>query len=1110
MNKDVKVQVENGEDGEKHLVLSNSNNSKKHFYFDFVKEFATKDKAGRDEMLIRFRQLIILYCSGEKKYRLSICSDVGAWTFGSLLPEVTENLDDEAANLIADYNGNIAKKKDIQKKIEVNLSQKENYKFNSPEYKKLDDTIHKLKYEENDCKYAIYIDKEKIKSILEKDICDKYREAVIVEGLNDADKFWIGYIQHVVQKQFNKKEAYNIYRISLKYLYEAVFNEWVSFMAKKYIDLGKAVYHFAMPDCSDIRSGKEIYCGKVQPLFEEGLTSFDYERIKAKETLSRDFSVYATYAAGIFSNAVAESEYRLREKKEDPLQYRERDWEKALVSDAKKKILMYFGGQSKWMGTNLDTVSDFEITNALQSTINVIRNSNFHYAGSIVTPDERSIEIVKELFEKEFFGLSRVIREKYLSNNVPVYYNVEDINNFMTYLYRGDSHREAQIPSFGNILKKKEMPSFVTKNIPGNLLAKFDANELEKFRSSLYFVLKEAYYYGFLNEKNLKDRFLKALNDSATDAKNPEALDNFKGRIADMGKSCTFGEICQMLMTDFNQQNQGEYKVKSQIENNKDEKNKKGHKYSHFKMLLYVTIQKAFVEYISEKTDIYGFIKAPVYKISFFDTGEAQKFLESWNANIFNDVKETVLNDSYCLSWYALAHMLSPKQVNQLQGEIKSYIQFVKDINRREKSVLGKEKDTSLVDKTDSYEKILKVLEFVMNFVGKTSNVLTDYFADEDDYAKHLYSYVGFVGKKEEKNNSTLSAFCNKSITKGGVQLTERIGIYHDGMNPIINNNVVKAIMYGNENILSEAASKISADLMNGEISKFFEAKKNLEKVFEKGECVSKEEQERLREFQNLKNRIELHDISIFTEIINDYMAELVNLAYLRERDLMYYQLGFNYIRMEYGNIEEKFKAINAEDISIKTGALLYQIVALYSFDLPIIYKDKGNWILGNDKKFINFVELYCEEDMNNLENTFMSGLELFENKKLHDELHNIRNDIDHLKYLIKPEKSLLYMYSQIYNGFFYYDTKLKKSVSYIFTNILAKYFVIANTEMKTEYENDKRFALLKIKDLGSDVFTFKGKKKDKFGKDKEYKYELPVRNKEFLSEVKKIVNYNI
>ena len=63
---------------------------------------------------------------------------------------------------------------------------------------------------------------------------------------------------------------------------------------------------------------------------------------------------------------------------------------------------------------------------------------------------------------------------------------------------------------------------------------------------------------------------------------------------------------------------------------------------------------------------------------------------------------------------------------------------------------------------------------------------------------------------------------------------------------------------------------------------------------------------------------------------------------------------------------------------------------------------------------------------------------------------------------------------------------------------------------MKTEYENDKRFALLKIKDLGSDVFTFKGKKKDKFGKDKEYKYELPVRNKEFLSEVKKIVNYKI
>ncbi len=1107
-NKDVKVQVKTGQNGENHLVLSNADSAKKHYYFDFVKEFATKDKAEREEMIIRFRQLIILFYSGSESYKLSIGSDVGAWTFGSSLPEVTANVDDEIASLIAEYNENIARKNDIQKSIDLKSNQMKNYKFNSPEYKKLDDQVSKLKDEQGDCKHAISDAKRKIKALVENLICTKYRDAVKAEGLTDSDIFWIGYIQQVAQKQFSKKDAYNNYRISTKYLYEVTFNEWISFMASKYIDLGKAVYHFAMPDFSDIKSGKEVHAGKVQPAFEDGITSFDYERIKAKETLARDFSVYATYSSGIFSNAVTDSEYRLKDEKEDALFYKQEDWEQALLPNAKKKLLMYFGGQTKWEDSEIEKLSDLEMTKAFQDMINVIRNSNYHYAGSVLEPGEQSVNIAKMLFEKEFSQLGRIIREKYLSNNVPVYYNVEDINKMMTYLYQGESKREAQIPSFGNVLKKKEMPGFVSKYIPGNLLAKFDSEGMDKFRASLYFVLKEAYYYGFLNETNLKDRFIMAFKNSEKDAKNPEAIENFKARIADMDDSCSFGEICQILMTDYNQQNQGEYKVKSQIKQNQDEKDNKGHKYSHFKMLLYVTLQKAFIDYIFEKQDIYGYIKAPIFKSNFFDGDEPQKFVESWEANLFGDVKKTTETDSYYLAWYVLSHMLPAKQVNQLQGGIKSYIQFVTDINRREKSVLGTEKDNSLVNNIDYYQNILKVLEFVMCFVGKTSNVLTDYFADEDDYALHLYSYVGFAGKKEEKTNSTLSGFCSKSITKAGKVLTDRIGIYHDGTNPIVNNNVVKALMYGNENVLSEAVTRVSADLINGEITKYYEVKNKLEKVFEKGECSNIEEQKELREFQNLKNRIELQDISIFTEIINDYMSELVNMAYLRERDLMYYQLGYNYIRLEYGNVEDKYKELQGDNINIKSGALLYQIVALYTHELPIVYKDKDSYKYTNNGKIGRFVKSYCEEEFNDLDNTYLKGLELFEDIKLHDDLHMFRNEIDHLKYFIRADKSILQMYSRIYNGFFSYDLKLKKSVSYIFANILAKYFIIADTEMKSSVENGKRVAMLSVKGLESDVFTYKGKKRDKEGKERDSKYTLPVRSDEFLKEVKKLLGY--
>ena len=1122
IKKDVKVQVKEGTDGEKHLVLSSAENPKKHFYFDFIKEYASKDTAGREEMLIHFRQLIILYYSGTEAYHLSIGSDVGAWTFGSSLPDVADNFNDEAATLINECQLQQAEKDKCTKKRNTLANNQKNYRFGSPEFKNLDNQKKDCETAIASCNSAIKEAKKKIKELLSDTICNNYRSAIKTEGLSDSDIFWIGFIQGTAEKLFEKTRSYTSYKISTKYLYEVTFNEWLSFIALKVIDMGKAVYHFAMPDCSDIRSGKEIKAGKIQPLFEEGITSFDYERIKAKETITREFAVHATYASGIFSNTVANAEYRLRTETdakghtlsfEDSLQYKEENWEQALVPDAKKKLLMFFGGQSKWNETDITAKSDLEMTLAFQEMIKVIRNSNYHYAGSIASPKEESIAVMRILFDKEFSELGRILREKYYSNNVPVYYAVSDIDKLMSFLYTGESKREAQIPSFGNILKKKEMPTFVQKNIAGSLLAKYNVQELEKFRSALYFVLKEIYYYGFLKETNIKERFLTFLSKSKDSAKNPDAYDNFQRRIKDLNESCSFGEICQMLMTDYNQQNQGNYKVKSQIQEEKDRKSDKGHKYEHFKMLLYVTIQGAFTDYLEEKKDVFAFLKTPDLKEHFFESNAASTFTSSWNADIFNETKQILSEDPYCLSWYALAHLLSPKQLNHLQGDIRSYIQFVGEINKREKSVFGKERDTRLVDTIGDYEKILKVLEFVMTFIGKTSNELTDYFADADDYAKHLYSYVGYATKKEEKNNATLSAFCEKQIVQKGVTLTDKIGIYHDGTNPIINNNVVKAMMYGNEAILSEAISKVSGDLIHGDVVSYFRLKKELEKVFEKGECTNQEEQAKLREFQSLKNKVELYDIAVFTDIINDYMGELVNMAYLRERDLMYYQLGYHYLRQEYATVEEKYKTISGKNINITSGALLYQITAMYSYDLPIIYKEEDNYKYSTDGKIVRFVKRYCQEDLEDYDNVYYSGLELFEQRSEHDNLHLFRNEIDHLKYFISAKKSILDMYSKVYNGFFSYDTKLKKSVSYIFTNILAKYFVIADTKIIARQIDGRRFAALSISEMSSDMFNYKGREKikDKNGNEKikDITYSLPVRSDDFLKDVRKLVEYS-
>ena len=146
VNKDVKVQVNCGEDGRKHLVLSSAGSKKKHFYFDFLKEYAARDKAGRDKMLIRFRQLIVLFYSGTEAYNLSLDSDVGAWTFGSSLPDISDNFNDTAATLISDYHQQQIEKESFRKKRDDTALKQKNFSFGTKEYKALEEESRLSRY----------------------------------------------------------------------------------------------------------------------------------------------------------------------------------------------------------------------------------------------------------------------------------------------------------------------------------------------------------------------------------------------------------------------------------------------------------------------------------------------------------------------------------------------------------------------------------------------------------------------------------------------------------------------------------------------------------------------------------------------------------------------------------------------------------------------------------------------------------------------------------------------------------------------------------------------------------------------------------------------------
>ena len=85
------------------------------------------------------------------------------------------------------------------------------------------------------------------------------------------------------------------------------------------------------------------------------------------------------------------------------------------------------------------------------------------------------------------------------------------------------------------------------------------------------------------------------------------------------------------------------------------------------------------------------------------------------------------------------------------------------------------------------------------------------------------------------------------------------------------------------------------------DIRKYYSLMAELDSILKNGAvCKSEDEQKNLRHFQNLKNRIELVDVLTLSELVNDLVAQLIGWAYIRERDMMYLQLGLHYIKLYF------------------------------------------------------------------------------------------------------------------------------------------------------------------------------------------------------------------
>lgn len=1126
----VKVIYKNG-----HTLLapSNSTHEKKSHVFAFMRAYVAGSEEDRRRMLIAMRTMLTVYLRGDdnldvvvnEKSFLSefspehyLCADISA-SFDEI--SRMESRKKEICEQLRSFGKKLnkrEKKKKSELEKEKNSIDKDIDKTNV-EIRLNIERILKAHY-----RTTLAVFREKGFSI--DDECRNYCSDLLKGGSPKitAAQFWLDYFDEEARKILLQGRRLDTYKTGLLWLGKRIWGNWTSYIAQKFIDYGKTVYHFVLPEEFEF-NGRGLRLGDVLPEYQKGISSFEYERLKARDDLNRNIAVAVTCAASTFSRAVLESipkqlntRSNMEEPEEDILFIGEEVYGKNLYKDAGKRILRYFGGASRWeKNTDINRYAGedngIKLIDPIRIQLKDLRNSSFHYLSVKSCTDTT---VIRLLFDQEKDTYPQFVREKYFSNNVYRYYSEENTKQLLDFLYKKPAHVPAKIPAFQRLFNRESayMHSRILDGNSKNGIAGNGTDEIEIFKGTLLFLLKEIYYKAFLQDPACKNKFMALVrrdNENKV-VENKRAFDNFKKRIDTLGKGATLGEICELIMTDYQLQNRDKQVRKS---GNHDREI-----YKHFRSLLYLYIKEAFIDYLLDpgKAEYFGFISKPAIVVG-WENIKAGNYLDSWTCDTYKDV----LQDESMLKWYTLAHFLTPKQVNHLIGSYKRYEVFINAIDGRAGVNNNRTDKTAVSEETRRVKGIIDMLAFSANFCARTTNNVKDYFENDEDNATVISEFVQLDNNSGTSKEDALQMFCDrelniKKMSPDGnkTMVKQRIGIYKDAKNTIANSNVERALMYGDIRMLSKVCDRVTEQ----DVLEYYKRKEDLANVFKAGACVSLEEQKKLREFQNMKNRIELHDLLTYTEMISDLNGQLVNWSYFRERDLMYMQLGVQYTKLFFTDArpEDKFRRkISGDGFAFEEGAILYQIVAMYDYGLPLYGFDKQ----GNGKISVKagvspsgciggFVKDYCGETFNN-PTTYHEGLYFFENIGEHDAIVDTRNYIDHFKYYANHERSLLDLYSEIYERFFGYSRNFKKSVSFILPNILEQYFVVLNIEMakgerpavhgnETSYHD---VAAIRIKGVSSDNFSYKIKVD---GKEKTYR--VPVRTNGFLRTVQKILEY--
>lgn len=915
------------------------------------------------------------------------------------------------------------------------------------------------------------------------------------------NQYWIHHMENAVERILKKCNVGTLFKLQIGYLSEKLWKDALNLLSVKYIALGKAVYHFALDDIWNNTSNKKL--GKINPIALKGITSFDYEMIKAHEDLQREISVGVAFSANNLARATCQMD-NLKDTESDFLLWKENEvteharyTEKGEILSA---ILQFFGGKSAWDKYERlfeEAYSDrkyekffkdprhYELLflNDLRLAIYAARNESFHFKTAAIDGGSWNTELFGKLFEKEARTCLNVEKDKFYSNNLTLFYTQSDLRKILDKLYGKECSRAAQIPSYNTILPRTSFPDFL-KQMLKLQEPNYDLAIRDQWYSACYYLFKEVYYNLFLQHTRVRVLFNNAVRAlEGKDKKQEMAVKDFKEKYNEISKNASLAEVCQFFMTEYNQQNNKDRKVRSANDGVFDEPI-----YQHYRMLLKEALKMAFASYIKKNKElefVFNPTKTP-FEVSL------DNFLPNWSSAKYDALISEVKNNPDLQKWYIVGKFMNARNLNLLVGSMRSYLQYVGDVQRRAAG-LGEQLHL-LARNVEQVKNWLRVLEICLLLSVRISNEFTDYFKDTEAYAAYLKGYVDFENPVMPSDYSALIAFSNE----------ENIDLYVDAANPKVNRNIIQAKLYAPDTVLKNVVKKISQD----ECREFNEKKNQILQIKNNGTAVTWEEQQNILEYQKLKNRVELRELAEYGELINELLGQLINWSYLRERDLLYFQLGFHYsCLMNESKKPDAYTTISTDEIMIE-NAVLHQIIAMYINGYPVYVPENGKLKAqsktGSAGQKIGAFSQWASMIEEKKYGLYSAGLELFEVVKEHDNIVTLRNKIDHFKYY-QGRDSILALYGEVFDRFFTYDMKYQKNVLNLLQNILLRHNVVIKPiiskdkkEVGREGKTKDRAAFL-LDEVSSDRFTYKVKEGER---------KIDAKNQLYLETVRDILYF--